>query len=69
MLPKEQIADVRDKILGAIKNSEDDGGIEMDKLIMTLSNIAPVIINQEVEKFIEEGIVFEPRPGKVRYLG
>lgn len=67
--PQEQINAVRDKILGAIKSAEEAGGIEMDKLIMTLSNIAPVIINQEVEKFLEEGIIFEPRPGKVRYLG
>lgn len=68
-LPKEQIIAVRDKILGAIKSAEEEGGIEMDKLIMALPNIAPVIISQEVEKFLEEGIVFEPRPGKVRYLG
>jgi RecG-like helicase len=68
-LPKDQIIAVKDKILGAIKSAEDDGGIEMDKLIMTLSNISPVIITQEVEKFLEEGIIFEPRPGKVRYLG
>ena len=68
-LPKDQINAVRDRILGAIKSAEDDGGEDMDKLIMTLSNIAPVIINQEVEKFLEEGIIFEPRPGKVRYLG
>ena len=68
-LPKDQINAVRDRILGAIKSAEDDGGVDMDKLIMTLSNIAPVIINQEVEKFLEEGIIFEPRPGKVRYLG
>ena len=68
-LPRDQIVAVRDKILGAIKAAEEDGGIEMDKLIMTLSTIAPVIINQEVEKFLEEGIIFEPRPGKVRYLG
>jgi RPA family protein len=68
-LPKDQINAVRDRILGAIKSSEEDGGIEMDKLIMTLSGIAPVIINQEVGKFLEEGIIFEPRPGKVRYLG
>ena len=68
-LAKDQMNAVKDKILGAIKAAEEDGGIEMDKLIMTLSNIAPVIINQEVEKFLEEGIIFEPRPGKVRYLG
>ena len=68
-LPKDQMVAVRDRILGAIKAAEEDGGVEMDKLIMTLSTIAPVIINQEVEKFLEEGIIFEPRPGKVRYLG
>ncbi len=68
-LPKDQIVAVKDKILGAIKSAEEDGGIEMDKLIMALSSISPVIINQEIEKFLEEGIIFEPRPGKVRYLG
>lgn len=68
-LPKDQIIAVKDRILGAIKSAEEDGGIEMDKLIMTLSNISPVIITQEVGKFLEEGIIFEPRPGKVRYLG
>ena len=68
-LAKDQMNAVKDKILGAIKAAEEDGGIEMDKLIMTLSNIAPVIINQEVEKFLEEGIISEPRQGKVRYLG
>jgi RPA family protein len=68
-LPKDQIIAVRDRILGAIKAAEEEGGIEMDKLIMALPNIAPVIISQEVEKFLEEGIIFEPRPGKVRYLG
>ena len=68
-LAKDQMVAVKDRILGAIKAAEEDGGIEMDKLIMTLANIAPVIINQEIEKFLEEGIIFEPRPGKVRYLG
>jgi len=68
-LPKEQITAVKDKILSAIKSSEDEGGIELDKIIMTLRDVSPVIINQEIGKFLEEGIVFEPRPGKVRYLG
>jgi RecG-like helicase len=68
-LPKDIIIAVRDKILGAIKAAEEEGGIEIDRLIMALSSISPVIINQEVGKFLEEGIIFEPRPGKVRYLG
>jgi len=68
-LGKEEIIAVKDRILGAIKNSEEEGGIDKEKLIMNLKEISPNIINQEIQKFIEEGIVFEPRPGKVRYLG
>lgn len=66
---KEQIVAVKDRILENIKNSEDVGGVNVDQLIMKLNDISPEIINQEIHKFIEEGIVFEPRPGKVRYLG
>ncbi len=68
-IAREQIIAVKDKILGAIKSAEDQGGIEIDKIIMSLKDISPVIINQEIQKLLEEGIVFEPRPGKVRYLG
>ncbi|MEK6926614.1 MAG: OB-fold nucleic acid binding domain-containing protein [Nanoarchaeota archaeon] len=68
-LGKDQIVAVKDRILGSIKNSEEQGGIEKDKLIMNLNDISPTIINQEIQKMLEEGIVFEPRPGKVRYLG
>ncbi|MFC1710755.1 OB-fold nucleic acid binding domain-containing protein [Nanoarchaeota archaeon] len=68
-LGRDQIIAVKDKILAAIKSAEDEGGIEVDKIIMTLRDISPTIINQEIQKFLEEGIVFEPRPGKVRYLG
>lgn len=68
-LGKSEIIMIKDRILGAIKNAEEEGGIETDKIIMTLRDISPTIINQEIQKFIEEGIIFEPRPGKVRYLG
>jgi len=64
---KEQIVAVKDKILGAIKNAEE--GIEVEKLITDLRDISPEIIKQEIQKFLEEGIAFEPRPGIVRYLG
>jgi len=66
---RDQIVAVKDKILNAIKGAEEEGGIEMDKVIMNLRDISPTIINQEVQKLLEEGIVFEPRPGRVRYLG
>lgn len=68
-LQKQQIIAVKDKILDLIKNSEEDGGIETDKLIMELREFSPDIINQELKKLLEDGIIFEPRPGKVRWLG
>lgn len=66
---KEQITAVKDKILGTIKGAEESGGIEMEQIILNLRDIPSNIINQEIQKLLEEGIVFEPRPGKVRYLG
>jgi len=66
---KNKIGMVKDKILEKIKEAEAIGGIEIDKIIMSLKDISPDIINQEIRKFLEEGIIFEPRPGKVRYLG
>lgn len=66
---KEQMLAVKDKILGAIKSSEEDSGIEIEKIILILKDVSPVIIKQEIQKFIDEGIVFEPRPGIVKYLG
>ena len=64
---KKQIVAVKDRILGAIKNSEQ--GVEIEQLKMGLRDISSEIINQETQKFIEEGIIFEPRPGVLKYLG
>lgn len=68
-IAKEKIIAIKDKILELIKSSEDEGGIEKDKIIMDLRETSPEIINQEMQKLLEEGIAFEPRPGKIRYLG
>jgi RPA family protein len=65
----EQKLAIKDKILEKIKNSEEEGGVYIDKIIMENREASPEIINQEIKKLIEEGIVFEPRPGKVRWLG
>jgi len=66
---REQIIAIKDRILEAIKNSENEGGIDTDKIIMDLRETSPEIINQEIKKLLEEGIIFEPRPGRVRWLG
>jgi len=68
-MERNQIVAVRDKILDIIKDAEKNGGIEMDKVIMDLRDISPSIIHQEIKKLLEEGIIFEPQPGKIRWLG
>lgn len=68
-LPKTEIKALKDKILDKIKNGEEEGGIETEQMIMEFREASPEIINQEINKLLEEGIVFEPRPGKLRYLG
>ncbi len=66
---KEQIVAISDQILNMIKESEPEGGVETEKIILKLQNFSPAIINKEIQRLLEEGIVFEPRPGKIRYLG
>ena len=68
-LAREQIIAVKDRILNLIKESEKEGGIDLDSLIMNLRDVSPEIINQEIKRLLEEGIIFEPRPGKIRWLG
>lgn len=66
---REQTIAIKDKILEMIKNAEEQGGIEIEDIIMKLREASPEMINTEIKKLLEEGIAFEPRPGKVRYLG
>lgn len=66
---KEEIIALKDVIVDKVKNSEEAGGIEKERIILEIRNTSPEIINQEIQRLIEEGVIFEPRPGKVRYLG
>ena len=36
---------------------------------MKFKDSKPEIISQEIKKLLEEGIIYEPKPGRVRYLG
>ncbi len=65
---KEVILALSDKIMDKIKNSEPNG-IGSDKLMEEFKEIEPSLINQEIKKALEDGIIYEPRPGIVRYLG
>jgi RPA family protein len=68
-IQRSQIIAIKDKILEIIKNSESEGGVETDRIIMNLREAPSDIINQEIKRMLEEGIIFEPRPGKIRWLG
>lgn len=66
---KDQVIAIKDRIMDSVKSAEEQGGIELETLITKLRDFSPAIINQEIQKLLEEGIIFEPRPGKIRYLG
>lgn len=65
---KKEITELKDKMLAAIKREDANGGADIKSLVTEL-NTKQDTINQEIRKLLEEGIIYEPRPGKVRYLG
>jgi len=67
-LDKTLLIALKDKMISLVKEAEKDNGIDIDKIILALKE-PPEVINQEIKKLLEEGIVYEPRPGKLRYLG
>ena len=60
---------LKDEIITMIKNSEAEQGIDTDKIIMSLKSSSPQIINQEIKKLLEDGRIYESRPGRLRFLG
>ncbi len=67
-LHKEALTALRDKLIVQIKDSDSSGGIEIDKMILNLQE-PPEVINGEIKKLLEDGLIYEPRPGKLRWLG
>jgi len=67
-LNKEQTAELKDKILEMVKQAEKEEGIFIDKIIMD-THESPDLINSEIKRLLENGLIYEPRPGKLRYLG
>lgn len=65
---KAQMTELKDKIINMVKEGEKDGGANIDQIILNLKE-SPDLINQEIKKLLEDGIIYEPRPGKIRYLG
>jgi uncharacterized protein len=56
-----------DKIVKMVKEAEPEG-IGQDKLVEELHE-SPDLISQEIKKALEQGIIYEPRPGMLRHLG
>ncbi len=66
--PQDKNSPLKDLILQKIKDAESDGGIDIDTIIMSIE-ASPNMINIEIKKILEEGLIYEPRPGRLRYLG
>lgn len=67
-LEKSELNQLRGQILDLVKKAEEVGGIDIESMILELKQ-SPQTINAEIKKLLEEGMVYEPRPGKLRYLG
>ena len=67
IVDKQQILALADQILDKIKVAEPNG-VSTENLILEL-NAQPDLINQEIKKALEQGVIYEPRPGMLRYLG
>ena len=67
-MEKEKLFELKDKLITKLKESEKDGGLDIDKIILDLKE-PPEVINTEIKKLLEDGVAYEPRPGKLRYLG
>jgi len=59
---------LKNQVLDKIKGAESDGGIDRETLVMDIE-AAPEAIESETKKLLEDGLIYEPRPGRLRYLG
>lgn len=58
---------VRNMILEFIEKNENGDGINVDKLIMSLNSDVEEI-KREIIELLEEGTIYEPKPGNLRIL-
>jgi RPA family protein len=66
---QEKVLEIRDQIIELIKSNADSGGISTEDIILKIKSVTPETINSEIIKLLEDGMIYEPRPGKVRWLG
>lgn len=61
-------SDLKKEVMAKIKGAEVDGGVDVDVIIMDIE-ASPDAINAEIKTLLEGGSIYEPRPGRLRYLG
>ena len=66
--PEEKPETLRDQVIETIKAAETDEGIDIDKIIMKLNSYSVEEINNLITSMLEEGTIYEPRPGRLRIL-
>ena len=59
---------LKDTLLLLVKEAEKEQGIDIEKVVIELKE-HPSLVNQEIKKLLEEGVIYEPRQGRLRYLG
>lgn len=67
-LPVPQNAPLKDILLEKIKKADISGGADKEQLILD-TEASPELINAEIKRLLEDGMIYEPRPGILRYLG
>jgi len=60
--------DIREEIIDIIRTGNSEG-VSTEDIILKIKTASPELINAEIIKLLEDGMIYEPRPGKVRYLG
>ena len=66
---RKELKAFRDEIIDRVKQAEAFEGIDKEIIINSMRDCKPTIITQEIQKLLEEGIIYEPKPGRVMYLG
>lgn len=65
---KKEGKEIREQIIDIIKTGGDNG-VSTEEIILKLTSASPEVINFEITRLLEDGMIYEPRPGKVRWLG
>jgi len=68
-LQTDKLKQLKDQIIDKVKSAESTEGIDTEQLIMDLKDFPANSINQEIQNLLEQGVAYEPKPGKIRFLG